>query len=202
MVKKPWYKKWWVWVAIAIVAVGIAANNNGKDTSQVTDNDLSSPIATEQPATQKPDAETPEPTENTERTITDVGGSVTTKNFVVTVEELNKIEPDTKLGQPKEGHEFVEVVLLIENKSNKDYSVSSILMFEAYCDGLSVNESLKAQVASKRSTMNGGLAAGKKLRGALAYELPKDWGELEILVDLTKMKLGNDGEVKIILQNK
>jgi len=183
---------------VAVVAIGIIGSGGEK-----TDRDSSSPKATDQPtSTQGTETGASEPTKGTERTIVSVGGSVATKNFIVEVEELNKIEPDNNLNSPKDGHEFIEVVLLIENKSDRDFNVSSILMFEAYCDGLSTNESLKAQVASKRSTMNGGLAAGKKLRGALAYELPKDWGELEILVDLTKMKLSNDGEVKIILQNK
>jgi hypothetical protein len=50
--------------------------------------------------------------------------------------------------------------------------------------------------------MDGGLAAGKKLKGALAYELPQNWEELEIHIDLTALSLfSSDGEIKIILQN-
>ncbi|MMZ65723.1 hypothetical protein D1872_281480 [compost metagenome] len=50
--------------------------------------------------------------------------------------------------------------------------------------------------------MDGALAAGKKIKGNLIYQVPKDWKELEIDVDLTVLSLSNDGEVKIVLQNK
>jgi len=50
--------------------------------------------------------------------------------------------------------------------------------------------------------MDGGLAKGKKLKGSLAYELPKDWKELEIHMDLTLLTLSTDGEIKILLKNE
>ncbi|MNW16766.1 hypothetical protein D3C71_2157350 [compost metagenome] len=50
--------------------------------------------------------------------------------------------------------------------------------------------------------MDGALAAGKKIRGKLAYQLPKDWKELEINTDFTVLSFSSDGEIKIVLQNK
>ncbi len=137
-----------------------------------------------------------------QRTITEAGGTVTTKNFIVTVEAFNKLQGN-QFNRPADGNEFWEVVLIVENKSDKEYNVSSILMFDAYQDGYSINESLSAQVANEStSTMDGGLASGKKLRGALAYELPETWEELEIQVDLTTLSFSADGEIEIILRNE
>lgn len=50
--------------------------------------------------------------------------------------------------------------------------------------------------------MDGPLGAGKKIKGNLVYQLPNDWKELEIDVDLTALSFSTDGEVKIKLKNK
>lgn len=192
--KKSLFKRWWFWVIVVLVVIIIAANSgdDGQQTAvEPNQNQSGGSVEVSKPETQEE-----------QRTITEVGGTATTKNFIVTVESFNKL-PGNQFNSPADGNEFWEVVLVVENKSNKDYTVSSMMMFDAYQDGYSVNESLSAQVANEStSTMDGGLAAGKKLRGALAYELPETWEELEIQVDLTTLSFSADGEIKIILRNE
>lgn len=65
-----------------------------------------------------------------------------------------------------------------------------------------MDESFSAHTLTDNSSMDGGLAKGKKLKGSLAYELPKDWKELEIHMDLTLLTLSTDGEIKILLKNE
>lgn len=188
--RKPIFKRWWFWAIVVVVAIILIANS-GKDKEATGDHGAGQSAGDES-----------SPTPGEQRTITKAGDSIITKNFVVTVESFNKLTGD-QFNKPDEGNEFWEVVMVIENKSNKDYSVSSIMMFKAYQDGYSVNESLGAHVADKStSTMDGGLAAGKKLRGALAYELPETWEEIEIHVDLTALSFSTDGEIKIIMRNE
>lgn len=180
--KKSIFKRWWFWALIVVAVIIIIAASSGGDEKTATDDQSAS--------------------ESEATTITEAGGSVTTKNFVVTVEAFNRLCGD-EFNKPAAGNEFVEIVIEIENKSDKEYSVSSVLMFEAYQDGYSVNESMSAHVANEStSTMDGGLAAGKKIKGALAYELPIDWKELEVMVDLTALSFSTDGEIKIVLQNE
>ncbi len=190
--KKSVFRKWWFWLIVVIVAI-VIISNSGKDDKEAA-GDRSTGQSMEDEAAPTPKQE--------EKIITKAGDSITTKNFIVTVESFNKL-PGDQFNKPDEGNEFWEIVMVIENKSDKEYSVSSIMMFEAYQDGYSVNESLSAQIANKStSTMDGGLAAGKKLRGALAYELPGTWEELEVHVDLTALSFSTDGELKIVLQNE
>lgn len=173
---KPIYKRVWFWIIIIVIIVAVATNKGGK--SQQTNS-------------------TPE-----EKTITAVGQTLTTQYFKVTVESIEK-PTGSAYNKPSEGKEFVQVNLDIENISNEDYNISSILMFNAYCDGYSINQSISAAIAKGEShTMDGALAAGKKIKGALSYELPKDWKELEIDADLTTLKFSNDGKIKIKLQNQ
>lgn len=187
-------KKWWFWAVVVVIVVAIVAPK-GDDVQQVL-GDITTTTAKVTTAAKTTTA-APE-----EKIINCVGESLETKNFIVTVEALNKVKSDNQFLQPAEGKEFVEVVIIIENKSEKDYTVSSVLMFEAYQDSFSVDESFSAHAANDSSTLDGGLAKGKKLKGSLAYELPKDWEELEIQVDLTALSFSTDGEIKVILKNK
>lgn len=208
MKKKPFFKKWWFWVIVVIVIIGISSQG-GDETptvseaepaaASVSNNEIvaatSPPDSTEAPAS-KP-TEAPK-----EVAITEVGQMITTKNFKLTVESLEKPKGNDFV-KPDDGNEFVQVGILLENISNKDYTVSSMLMFNAYQDGFSINEDIIAHTLDgASSTMDGALASGKKLRGTLAYQLPQDWKELEINTDLTVLSLSSDGKIKIVLQNK
>lgn len=191
--KKPVYKKVWFWILIVFLLIAGIGMSGGENTND----DLSNSTLTSGNI-----VENNNENKETEKTITTVGQTLTTKYFKVTVKSLKKLEGDS-FNKPSSGNEFVQVQLEIENISDDDFTISSILMFNAYYDGYSVNESLSAQIADNSiSTMDGALAKGKKIKGQLAYELPKDWKELEIDVDLTTMKWSNDGKIKIKLQNQ
>lgn len=208
--KKKWYQKWWVWVLIVLVIAIIGSNMNSSDdtttTAQTSAQNDSSDKSTD--GDKKEQGKEPEKKEvekkEENRTITEPGQTIETKNFKFTVESLEKVKSDNQFLQPEEGKEFIAVSVLIENISEKDYSVSSIMMFNAYQDGFSINEDLSAHAAKGgTTTLNGDLAAGKKIRGNLMYQVPTDWKELEIDVDLTALSLfSSDGEIKIKLQNK
>ncbi|TYA15231.1 DUF4352 domain-containing protein [Paenibacillus faecis] len=202
--KKKWYQKWWVWVLIILTIGIIGSNMNSTDTTKTANTAEPAKAGEDKAATTEPKQEpSKEPEKKEETAITAVGEGIQTKNFKVSVESLTKPKSDNQFIAPEEGKEFVSVGLLIENISEKDYTVSSMLMFNAYQDGFSINEDITAHaIKGQEKTMDGALAAGKKIKGNLIYQVPKDWKELEIDVDLTVLSLSNDGEVKIVLQNK
>jgi len=177
---------------------------NSTDTTKTANTAEPAKAGEDKAATTEPKQEASKEPENKEETaITAVGEGIQTKNFKVSVESLTKPKSDNQFIAPEEGKEFVSVGVLIENISEKDYTVSSMLMFNAYQDGFSINEDITAHaIKGQEKTMDGALAAGKKIKGNLIYQVPKDWKELEIDVDLTVLSLSNDGEVKIVLQNK
>lgn len=220
--KKKWYKKWWVWLIIVFAIGVIGSNLNNEETEPTTkldsaseqgeqnkqdkqepkknDHSQSDPVKTEKEVSKEQDDKS---TKEENRTITAAGEGIETKNFKISVSSVDKPDSDNMFITPSEGSEFVAVNLVIENISKKDYTVSSMLMFEAYQDGFSINEDITAHaIKGYEKTMDGSLAAGKKIKGSLVYELPKDWKELEIDLDLTKLSLSTDGEVKILLQNE
>ncbi|PYG90132.1 uncharacterized protein DUF4352 [Ruminiclostridium sufflavum DSM 19573] len=194
--KKSILKNWWFWVAAVVILIAVLVNlGDDADKAAITQAKVTSQNQKEEPKKKEQEGDK-------ENIITKPNDSIETKNFRVSLESLNRPK-GSEFNTPADGKEFVAVTLLIENISSKDYTISSLLMFNAYQDGFSINESISAQMANPDiNTLDGALAAGKKLRGELAYELPTDWKELEINVDLTKLSLSTDGEIKIKLKNE
>lgn len=204
-------KKWWFWVIVGVVIIGCI----GAAVTQKSQNDTESSSASSNTSTSisesdkydKPDT-MPSPdssvTESKDESSTTpenapksygVGETATAKSYKLTVDELNVLESDNQFIQPDEGKEFVEVVLTIENISESDISISSVLNFKAYEDGYAVSEDLTAMTLTENKTADGTLSSGKKLKGSLCYELSKEWSELEIDVEIGFSK---DDEIKLL----
>ena len=91
--------------------------------------------------------------------------------------------------KPEEGNVFVLCEFEIANNSKDELAVSSMMSFEAYCDGYTCDYSLSALLAKgNKSQLDGTVAAGKKMRGVVGYEIPSDWKELEIQYTLDLIK--------------
>ncbi len=84
--------------------------------------------------------------------------------------------------EPKEGNIFVGVKFVIENISEEEQSVSSLLLFDAYSDNIKADLSFNASGAFDEGTLDGTIAPGKKLVGWYAMELPENWSEIELVV--------------------
>lgn len=117
-------------------------------------------------------------TQPTEEPVFTVGDTATMDDIYVTLVEVH--EYDGKYLEPEEGNTFVAFELLIENKSDEDIVVSSLMCFEAYFDDFSKDISLGAETESGMNTLDGTVAAGKKMSGAIAYEVPNDWQTAEL----------------------
>ena len=84
------------------------------------------------------------------------------------------------LFQPKPGMEYVFCEFDIENNSNSDIVVSSFLSFDAYVDDYSTSLDLSATVSADKTSLDGKVPVGKKIRGAVGYEVPIGWKTLEM----------------------
>lgn len=82
---------------------------------------------------------------------------------------------------PNEGNVFVLCEFEITNNSKEEVAVSSMLSFEAYCDDYTCAYSLSALMEKgNKNQLDGTVAAGKKLKGVIGYEVSENWNELEI----------------------
>lgn len=109
-----------------------------------------------------------------------VGETAELKDVAVTligVEESNGSQFNT----PTAGNVFVLCEFEIENNSQSEIAISSMMSFNAYCDDYALNYSLSAGLEKgNKNQLDGQVAAGKKMNGVIGYEVPKDWKEIEI----------------------
>lgn len=177
--KKPIFKRWWFWLIVVVIVIAAIASAGGEDkprkeelTTTAGGQTQQTQEQTQQQTAEQPKEETPE--------FFKIGETAVTKKVKATITEMEKSEGD-EFNKPADGHEFVLLHMTIENVSDQEIVVSSMLNFNAYVDDNAINENLAAQISKDGAkTMDGTIAAGKKLTGTLAYEVPKGWKKLEI----------------------
>lgn len=186
-------KKWWFWVIVVVVIGGIGsavAGTKNRSNSPNSDNSVnSSSIVSDFSVVDSTKTDTEQ------ATIYGLGETAKAKSFSLTANSVNVVKSDNQFVQPDEGNEYVEVEFVLENTSDSDIVVSSVLNCNAYVDGFAVSEDLSAGVAAGSDSFNGTVASGKKLKGCLFYELSNDWNELEIDISIG---LSKEDEVKFV----
>lgn len=186
-------RKWWFWVIVVVVIGGIGsavAGTKNRSNSPNSDNSVnSSSIVSDFSVVDSTKSDTEQ------ATIYGLGETAKAKSFSLTANSVNVVKSDNQFVQPDEGNEYVEVEFVLENTSDSDIVVSSVLNCNAYVDGFAVSEDLSAGVAAGSDSFNGTVASGKKLKGCLFYELSNDWNELEIDISIG---LSKEDEVKFV----
>lgn len=86
----------------------------------------------------------------------------------------------TQFYVPDEGKVFLIFEVEIENGTDSEIGVSSLLCFTAYADDYSLAFSLSGIMADGGKQMDGTIAAGKKMRGVVSFEAPEGWKTAEI----------------------
>lgn len=106
------------------------------------------------------------------------------KDLKFTATEIKESDGDSFF-VPDKGNVFVGVKFTIENISDEEQTVSSLLLFEGYADDVKCDYSFSAVSAFEGGTLDGSLASGKKLVGWYALEVPENWSDIELDVQST-----------------
>ena len=119
------------------------------------------------------------PTPDADKTFK-VGDSVELKDIVVTFLGVTE-SAGSQFNVPAEGKVYLLCEFEIANNSNNELTVSSMLNFEAYYDDYACDYSIGALMEKgDKDQLDGSVAAGKKMKGVIGFEVPSDWAELEI----------------------
>ncbi|AVQ46018.1 DUF4352 domain-containing protein [Clostridium botulinum] len=170
-VKKPFYKKWWFWILIFIVGIGIGAGGGAI---------IDEPQKVGQTSAKIQDKSTETSTETNKSKVFKIGDVVKLKDFKVTVNKLYKVKGD-ELSQPQPGNEFIAVDCSVENISDEQQAVSSVMMFKVVDkDGRECEESIGGLTAAKAGQMDGEIGPGRKITGVYVVEVPKGTTGLEL----------------------
>ena len=161
-------------VVVLFVLIGVVGGGSSKGDTAAT-NSASSTTQTNTAASQTEAAPTPEP-----KTTYTVGETAEDRDIKVTLVSAEQSQGSQCL-TPADGNVYVVLEFEIENNSNTDITVSSLASFEAYCDDYSVNMDLTVNMLDdSKKTLDGSVAAGKKLNGVIGYEVPADFKTLEV----------------------
>ena len=154
-----------VFIVIGVVVAGFGKDDGPKkvNTNNSVEDDTKNDATTE---------------ENKKDTFT-VGETAEMQDIQVTLSNYEESE-GSSFYKPSEGKVFVLAEFEIANNSDKDLAISSLLSFKAYADDYSLNYSVAAMIDKSDSTLDGSVAAGKKMKGWIGYEVNADWGKVEI----------------------
>lgn len=119
-----------------------------------------------------------------EQTLFKVGETAEQNNIQITL--VNSTESaGTEYLKPDDGNIFLICEFEIANNSDSDITISSVMCFEAYCDDYSINQDilgLQAPEVEGKNQLDGNVAAGKKMNGIIAYQVPANYSTLEVSV--------------------
>lgn len=167
---------------IIVVVIGLIGSCfGGSKSKEETPSNATATTTPSNNSNQKEETTAPESTV-AEKTNFDVGEVADIKGVQVSLLGTTESKGSDFL-KPDEGNIFVLCEFEISNNSDKDISVSSMMSFEAYCDDYSVTQDilgLQAPEGKGKNQLDGSVAAGKKMNGVIAYQVPEDWKTLEI----------------------
>ena len=124
-------------------------------------------------------APTPTESSSNQEDVFRVGDVVSLNGVNVTLLSVNE-DGGNQFLKPNSGNVFVVLEFDIDNQSDSEIAVSSLMSFSAYFDDYSTNISIGAMTTSNKSQLDGSVAAGRKMTGVVGYEVPDDWNKVEI----------------------
>lgn len=111
-----------------------------------------------------------------------IGDSAKAGDLVFTVNSV-RVDEGSDLLKPAEGNIYYIVDVTVENTGSQSETVSSLLMFKLLdSDGYSYDITFGPET---KGQLDGEVSPGRKLRGELVFEIPKDAKGLELEIDPT-----------------
>lgn len=171
------------WIVIAIVVlVIIGAATGGKDDNEpkkVGDTKVSTESNNNSNDVESADTE-PVTAEEPDKETTFKKGEIAELNNVQVTLTDYKESTGSEYNKPTDGKIFLLAEFEIANNTDKEMAISSMLSFEAYADDYKLDYSVGAMIDKEGSQLDGSIAAGKKMKGWIGWEVPQDYQNVEI----------------------
>lgn len=111
-----------------------------------------------------------------------VGQTVTGNEWAITLTSakvFNEVKSDFFTDKPGDGNVYLVLFFEVENVSDED-DYFNYFNIESYVDGYSSSIKILLNKPDGADTLTGNVAAGKKMKGQLSWEVPSEWEELEV----------------------
>lgn len=111
-----------------------------------------------------------------------VGNTISGDDWKIKLESVkmyDEISGEYYNDVPADGKKYLVLFFEVENVSNKD-DYFNYLFLESYLDGYSTSPVITVNDSEGYGGLAGDVAAGKKMKGCLKYEVSPSWSELEV----------------------
>lgn len=172
-------KKWWIIIAVVVVII-VAANQGNSDNSGTDSNPKKISGSDNSSDKNKNSASSDKKEEDTTLQTTFVKGDVIkTSDLKVTYLDCGEYTDYNEFSKPADGKKVVFATFEFENISKSDQYVSSF-SFSCYADGYDC----ESYFSSDKESLDATLSSGKKTKGTVLFEVPKDAKEVSIEYDV------------------
>lgn len=180
--KKPIYKKWWFWVIVLVILGGIGSQLGDKEPKKT--GEVSDPKSGEVVDNKKP----------SEFKVGDIIEKE--KLYKVSVNKVTyKASDSSEFVKATEGKELVYLDLTIENLSDEEMAISSMMSFELKdSDGRKQDYKL---VTDLNGQLDGKVLQGEKMSGEIVYEVEK---EKPINFYMTLGNIFTESPIKVVIR--
>jgi len=116
-----------------------------------------------------------------------IGDAVKMGDLIFTVLGVREVKAKDII-KPQEGKKWIAVELEIQNQGSKSQAISTLLMFKLVdSDGYKYSIGL---VPDLKGQLDGELASGRKVRGEVGFEIPKNAKGLELIIEPNVLGFG------------
>lgn len=168
--------KWVIIALVVICIIGAAAGRKDDNPTKVGDNN---PSSTDNNSNESQKNSIESSSEEEKETVFRKGEITELNGVQVTLTDY-KESAGSEYNKPTDGNVFLMVEFEISNNTEKEMTVSSAMSFDAYADDYALNFSFSALMEKDGNQLDGTIAAGKKLKGWIGWEVPQDYKNVEI----------------------
>lgn len=127
----------------------------------------------------EPEVNVEDRTTNPAPTDNEIGVTKYTKDKIAVTLLSYRTSKGSDWFSPDAGNVFVFPMFELSNEGKNECAFSSLMFVTAYCDDYKVDYSFSASCESK-GTLDGTVAAGKKLKGEYGIEVPSYWHTIQV----------------------
>lgn len=169
--------KWVIIVFVAIYIIGAASGGNDDKPKKIGDKGSDAKNSSTGRSSEESQPSSAE-SENKE-SVFRIGEIAELNDVQITLTDYVE-SAGSEWNTPADGNVFFLAEFEIFNNTNGELAISSMMSFEAYADDYSLNYSLSAILEKEGNQLDGTIAAGKKLKGWIGWEVPADYQNMEI----------------------
>lgn len=172
--------KWFIIGFVVLIIIGAAASGGSdEDKPKKVENTKSESDKNETTQNDKDDNNSNNKKDKAEEVVFRKGETAEMNGVQITLTDYQE-SAGGEWNKPTDGNVFLMAEFEISNNSDDELAVSSIMSFEAYADDYSLNYSVSALLEKEGNQLDGTIAAGKKMKGWIGWEVPQDYKKVEI----------------------